>query len=280
MAHLTDKAARYHSKTKTSAEIIALLTDFGSRDQYVAAMKGVILSINPAAQIVDITHEVQPQRTRQAGYLLWSVYKYFPSGSIFINVVDPEVGSKRRIIGVRTSHFTFLAPDNDLLDFIFSEEKVIEEIEIIEEKAKKYMLGEISSTFHGRDVFAPLAAHLSQGFPLKRLGIPLKPKSVSSQFIYLEEDTTKCCILHIDRFGNVITNLKMNKTEQVVEKLKAVSIGTTLVSRLINCYDEAPANTPCLIVGSNGLIEISVKNRSAAHLLNATLDTPVKIYWR
>jgi len=261
MTRSIHKATRYYSKRKKSVQIIALLTDFGSRDQYVAAMKGVILSINPAVQIVDITHEVQPQRTRQAGYLLWSVYKYFPKGSIFINIVDPEVGSVRRIIGVRTNHFTFLAPDNDLLDFIFSEEKVMEEIEVTKENAKKYMLGEISSTFHGRDVFAPLAAHLSKGLPLKRLGVPLKPKSVSPQFVHSEEDTTNCCILHIDRFGNIITNLKMNDTGQVIEKLKVVSVGINLISRVINCYDEAPTNTPCLIVGSNKLVEISVKIR-------------------
>jgi S-adenosyl-L-methionine hydrolase (adenosine-forming) len=280
MAHSNDKVARYFSRRKKSVQIIALLTDFGSRDQYVAAMKGVILSINPAVQIVDITHEIQPQKTRQAGYLLWSVYKYFPKGTVFINVVDPEVGSKRRIIGVRTSRFTFLAPDNSLLDFIFNEEKVIEEIEVTKEDARKYMIGEISSTFHGRDVFAPLAAHLSKGLPLKRLGIPLKPKSGSLKFIQSKEDTINCCILHIDRFGNIVTNLKMDNTGQVVKKLKTVSLGTNIISRLIKCYDEAPANTPCLIVGSNKLVEISVQNKSAAYFLNATLDTPVKVYWR
>jgi S-adenosyl-L-methionine hydrolase (adenosine-forming) len=280
MAHSTKHAARFSPKGKTSAQIIALLTDFGSQDQYVAAMKGVILSINPAVQIVDITHEVQPQRTRQAGYLLWSVYKFFPKGTVFVNVVDPEVGSKRRIIGVNMSRCTFLAPDNGLLDFVFNEEKVIEEIEVTEEDAKKYMLGEISSTFHGRDVFAPLAAHLSKGLPLKLLGVPLKPPLVAPQFVNSQTGTTHACILHIDHFGNIITNLGMNNTEQIVKKLKAVSIGTNLVSRLIHCYEEAPANTPCLIAGSNGLVEISVKNASAAHLLNATLDTPVKVYWR
>jgi S-adenosylmethionine hydrolase len=175
---------------------------------------------------------------------------------------------------VRTKQFIFLAPDNGLLDFILSEEKVMEEIEVTKENAKKYMLGEISSTFHGRDVFAPLAAHLSKGLPLKRLGVPLKPKSVSPQFVHSEEDTTNCCILHIDRFGNIITNLKMNDTGQVIEKLKVVSVGINLISRVINCYDEAPTNTPCLIV------EISVKNKSAAHLLDATLDTPMKVYWQ
>jgi S-adenosyl-L-methionine hydrolase (adenosine-forming) len=243
-------------------------------------MKGVILSINPAAQIVDITHEVQPQRIQQAGYLLWSVYKFFPKGTIFVNVVDPEVGSKRRVMGVRTNQFTFLAPDNHLLDFILNEEKVIEEIEIVEKDAKDYMPVEISKTFHGRDVFAPLAAHLSKGLQLKQLGAILKPSVIAPQFVRSETDTTHFCILHIDRFGNIITNMAMNDAEQIIKKLKAVSIGKNLVSRFIDCYDDAPANTPCLIIGSSGLVEISVKNMNAAHLLNATLDTPVKVYWR
>ena len=280
MAHANDKTMQHIPTKKAPIQIIALLTDFGSRDQYVAAMKGVILSINPAAKILDITHEVQPQRVRQAGYLLWSVYKYFPKGTVFVSIVDPGVGSKRRILGVRTKQFIFLAPDNGLLDFILSEEKVMEEIEVREEDAKEYVLHDISSTFHGRDVFAPLAAHISKGLLLKRLGVPLNPMLISSQFVRSQTDTKKARILHIDCFGNIITNLVMNDAEQVNKNLKAISAGTNLVTRSIHNYDEAPANTPCLIVGSNGLVEISVKNKSAAHLLRTTLDTPLKIYWR
>ena len=280
MAHSTDKAARYYPQRKASVQIIALLTDFGLGDQYVAAMKGVILSINPLAQIVDITHEVQPQRIRQAGYLLWSVYKYFPRRTVFVNVVDPEVGSKRRIVAVRTKQFIFLAPNNGLLDFILNEEKAIEEIEVTEKDAKKYILDDISSTFHGRDIFAPLAAHISKGLRLKRLGIPLNPIPIVPQFVHSQTDAKKAQILHIDCFGNIITNLVMNGTEQVHKNIKAISIGSNLVSQVIHYYDEAPSNTPCLIVGSNGLVEISVKNKNAAHLLRTTLDTPMKVYWR
>src|SRR5512140_2803991 len=130
MTYSNETTAHSIPRKKASVRLIALLTDFGSRDQYVAAMKGVILSINPAARILDITHEVQPQRIQQAGYLLWSVYKYFPKGTVFVAVVDPEVGTKRNIVGVRTKQFIFLAPGNGLLDFILQEEKAIEKIEI------------------------------------------------------------------------------------------------------------------------------------------------------
>jgi S-adenosyl-L-methionine hydrolase (adenosine-forming) len=275
-----DKTAQHIPHKKASARIIALLTDFGLRDQYVAAMKGVILSINPAAQILDITHEVQPQRIQQAGYLLWSVYKYFPKGTVFVTVVDPEVGSKRSIVGVRTKQCIFLAPNNGLLDFILHEEKVIEKIEIRKEEAKEYVLDTISSTFHGRDVFAPLAAHLSMGLRLKRLGVPFNPMPVVPQFVHSQTDTKKARILHIDCFGNIITNLAMVSIEHVHKNIKAISIGSNLVSQVIHYYDEAPANTPCLVIGSNGLVEVSAKNKSASHLLRATLDTPVKVYWR
>jgi len=280
MTHVNDKTVQHIPRKKASVRIIALLTDFGSRDQYVAAMKGVILSINPTAQILDITHEVQPQRIQQAGYLLWSVYKYFPMGTIFVTVVDPEVGTKRGLLGVRTKQFIFLAPDNGLLDFIFQEEKIIEEIEIRKEDAKEYVLEGISSTFQGRDVFAPLAAHLSKGLALKRLGVPRNRKQIVPQFVHSQTDTRKARILHIDCFGNIITNLAMGSIEHVHKNLKAISVGANLVSHVIHYYDEAPANTPCLVVGSNGLVEVSVKNKSASHLLRATLDTPVKVYWR
>ena len=280
MVHANIKSMQHIPHKKASVRIIALLTDFGLRDQYVAAMKGVILSINPLAQIVDITHEVQPQRIRQAGYLHWSVYKYFPKGTVFVNVVDPDVGTKRRIVGVRTKQFMFLAPENGLLDFILNEEKVMEEIDIREEDAKQYVLDDISSTFHGRDVFAPLAAHLSKGLLLKRLGVPLNPMSIAPQFVHSQIDTKKARILHIDCFGNIITNLVLNDIDQVNKNIKAISVGTNLITRSIHHYHEAPANTPCLVVGSNGLVEVSVKNKSAAHLLRATLDTPVKVYWR
>jgi S-adenosylmethionine hydrolase len=277
--------SRYQSqrpsiKRKKSAHVIALITDFGLKDQYVGVVKGVILSINPAVQIVDIIHDIAPQRVRQAGYLLWSTYKYFPEGTIFVNIVDPGVGSKRRIIGMKTKRFTFLAPNNGILDFILSTEKVVEEVEITEKEAGKYLTGPISSTFHGRDVFAPLAAYLSKGVPLKRLGLILTPQEIAPPFVHSQLTAVHPCILHIDHFGNIITNLAPKDIANVTMEMQAVSIDRNFVSRWIQFYDEAPENTPCLIIGSSGLVEISVKNSSAARLLNATLDTPVKVYWR
>jgi S-adenosyl-L-methionine hydrolase (adenosine-forming) len=125
---------------KNEKACVALLTDFGLKDQYVASMKAVMVSINPDIEIIDITHEVQPFRTRQAAYILWSVYNYFPADTIFVNVVDPGVGSKRRIIVVKTKKYTFIAPDNGILDFVLYQEKVTSAIEVTQASLKEYVL--------------------------------------------------------------------------------------------------------------------------------------------
>lgn len=257
---------------------IALLTDFGLQDQYVAAMKGVILSINPNVYIVDITHEVRPQCIRQGAYLLWSVYKYFPRRSIFLNVVDPGVGTDRHIIVVETREYVFLAPDNGLLDFVLSELKAIRFVEVSLQKAQRYFLKKVTSTFHGRDIFAPLAAYISKGVAIKKLGEQREIPFVASPFVHSKSVALQPGILNIDLYGNIITNIVVKDAEQGLREIQALSVGRNLVSRWIRKYDEAPARTPCLIVGSNGLVEISVKNASAARLLNASFDTPVKIY--
>lgn len=271
MAKLENRHDKRFVSVMNSRPVIALLTDFGLQDQYVAAMKGVIKSINPAVDIIDISHEIQPYRIRQAAYVLWSVYKYFPKGSIFINIVDPGVGSKRRIVIIKTKRFIFLAPDNGLLDFILHEEKVLLAIEVTEKTVKKYILNKISSSFHGRDIFAPIAAYISIRFSIKRFGVIIKLPVVISPFADLCTNAKNPCILHIDHYGNIITNIRSHQIEESMKEIKALSIGHNMVSKWIRFYEEAPENTPCLMVGSCGLIEISVKKNSAARLLTRRL---------
>jgi S-adenosylmethionine hydrolase len=265
---------------KTSVPTIALLTDFGSQDQYGASMKGVMLSINPSLNIIDITHEIQPYRIRQAAYVLWSVYNYFPKDTIFVNIVDPGVGSGRRIIVVKTKNYTFIAPDNGLLDFVVYQEKNATAVEVTPASLKQYALGNMSSTFHGRDLIAPLAAYLSDNVPIKRFGVPYALPDILSPFVRSRSDVVPQCILHIDNYGNIITNLRSFEVEKSMKTIQTISIGSTMVSKWIRFYDEAPENTPCLIVGSSGLIEISTKKNSAARLLRASLESRVKVYWR
>ena len=259
---------------------IALLTDFGLQDQYVASMKGVILSINPSVDIIDITHGIQPYRTRQAAYVLWSAYNYFPKDTIFVNVVDPGVGSKRRIIMMKTKKYFFIAPDNGLLDFVLHQEKASTAIEVTQSSLKEYILGDISSTFHGRDLIAPLAAYISNDVPLHRFGKSFTLPEILSPFATSRTDVVPVCILHIDHYGNIITNLQSLEVEKSMKEIQTISIGSNMVAQWIRFYDEASENTPCLIVGSRGLVEVSAKKNSAARLLSATLDSKVKVYWR
>jgi len=265
---------------KKAISHIALLTDFGLQDQYVSSMKGVIVSINPSVDIIDITHGIQPYRTRQAAYLLWSVYNYFPKNTIFVNVVDPGVGSKRRIIMMKTKKYVFIAPDNGLLDFVLHQEKIPTAMEVTQSSLKEFLLGDISSTFHGRDLIAPLAAYISNDIPMQRFGRSYALSEILSPFTASRTDVVPACILHIDHYGNIITNIQSLEVEKSMKEVQTISIGNNMVTQWIRFYDEAPENTPCLIVGSKGLIEVSVKKNSAAHLLSTTLDSKVKVYWR
>jgi len=259
---------------------IALLTDFGIQDQYVASMKGVILSLQPQACIVDLSHDVQPHKIIQAGYLLWSSYNYFPRHTIFVCVVDPGVGSERKILAAKTRHFTFLAPENGLLDAVLSEEAKFELVEVSMEKLENIVPANVAPTFHGRDIFAPIAAHLSAGLEIQALGTMRKEPFVHSPFVHGPEDVTKAAILHIDRFGSIITNVRAGELISAQKKIKAVAVGSNLVSRWVCTYTEAPENTPCLLVGSSGIVEVSVKSKSAAALLSVGTETPLKVYWQ
>jgi S-adenosyl-L-methionine hydrolase (adenosine-forming) len=181
---------------------------------------------------------------------------------------------------MKTKKYTFLAPDNGLLDLVLYQEKSVTAIEVTPSSLKKYAIGDISSTFHGRDLIAPLAAYISDNVSIKQFGIPYSLPEILSPFVRSRMDTVPLSIFHIDHYGNIITNLRSFEMDKSMKAIQTISIGSNMVSKWIRSYDEAPENTPCLIVGSSGLVEISAKNNSAARLLHATLDSKVKIYWR
>ncbi|MBI3005701.1 MAG: SAM-dependent chlorinase/fluorinase [Ignavibacteriales bacterium] len=257
--------------------VVALLTDFGLEDHYVGTMKAVILSIHPRAHIVDITHEVAAHQVQQAGYLLWSAYNFFPRGTLFVTVVDPGVGSQRRILAVRSQHYTFLAPDNGLLDFVLIQTPAKEIVQIDLLKAKRFLPSNVSSTFHGRDILAPIAAYLSSGKKLQSFGKRIKLPGIREPFVNGKKSAVKPCILHIDHFGNIVTNILVAGLS--TQDIQTMAVGKALVSRWIHHYDEAPDRTPCFITGSSGLVEIVVKKDNAARLLSASVNSPLTIYW-
>lgn len=254
---------------KNDMSLIALLTDFGANDGYVAAMKAVIKSISPKATIVDISHEVAPQQIAEAGFILWSVYRYFPSKTIFVCVVDPGVGTRRKIIAVKTRQHVFLAPDNGLLDLVLSESEVTKSAII---KNQKYFLKNISNTFHGRDIFSPAAAHLVNGIKLTSLGPFISLEKPEHVFINVSHKGDYYgTVIYIDRFGNLITNFQIKKTRHAELKIKEN------VVYLQNTYGAVKEGELLALTGSNGLIEIAVRNGSAKEMLHADYGTHLQL---
>ena len=267
---------------RRNSPIVALLTDFGSHDHYVGTMKGVLLSVNPALRIVDITHDVEPHNIRHGAYLLWASYKYFPANTIFVAIVDPGVGSARRILAVATKTYTFLGPDNGVLDFVLSDERSHTAVEISHQDAEKksLFLPHVSSTFHGRDIFAPLAAHVSRGVKLTSVGKLVELGDRAPLFVNREAKGTKPSIVHIDRFGTIVTNIVGENVQSLRDSISGVQVRRKRITRWIHSYGEAPARTPCLIVGSSGLVEIVVNAGSAAELFHADIQMPIQILWK
>ena len=255
---------------KKTARPIALLTDFGLSDHYVGTMKGMILSINPAATIVDISHEVAPHDVLQGGYLLWASYRYFPANTIYVSVVDPGVGGSRKIICVESGDRIFVAPDNGLLNFVLSREQAQKGYEV--HHPEHLISSPISSTFHGRDIFSPIAANLSLGKSIRTFGREFRMQTPRSPFYGPEAGLKVARILHVDRFGNLVTNIPEKFFEDCI-----LGVGSTKISRRIRNYQEAPPNEVCLIVGSNGLVEIVANASRAAQILRAGLATPVTV---
>lgn len=258
--------------------LVALLTDFGLRDHYVGVVKAVLLSQCPSVQIIDITHDVQPQNIEQGAYLLWAAYRYLPVGAVITAVVDPGVGTSRGIILAEADGRLFLGPDNGVLDFVLWEEKVHEVTVIrMDHPATRSILPQkISGTFHGRDVFAPLSAHLADGGNAEDLGKKVPVDWVESPFVDKFNPEGRPRVLHVDRFGNIITNIKGDE-DRVPFEFRGLRLGSRRIYRWIENYESAPSDVPCLLVGSNGLIEIVMRNTTAAAALNADELTPLRI---
>ncbi len=253
--------------------IITLITDFGLDDEYVGLMKGVMLSIHPSATIVDITHRIEPQDMVQAAYTLNASYRYFPDGSIHVIVVDPGVGGKRAIVAAKMKRHVFMAPDNGVLTLLLGGEEIDECIRV---DNPEYFLESVSQTFHGRDIFAPVAAHIARGVALNRIGTP----AASAELVRLPglescrsangEITGK--IVTIDHFGNLITNIPAHELEDLCTGKPGhkpqVRIGNHIISGLSSTYESVASLKPLALIGSRGYLEIAVNAGNANKHLN------------
>lgn len=246
--------------------LIALATDFGD-GLYVGEMKAVILCRAPRARVVDLFHSVSPQSVLEGAFLLSKSWGFFPEKTIFVAVIDPGVGSARRILAVRAMNRTFLAPDNGLLSFL--PQTSIDEIRSVENK--KYFLPDVSSTFHGRDIFSPVAAALSLGTSVSNLG-PRAAGMVRLADLAPRRSGNRIegKIVHIDRFGNAVTNLPASNSSPVVR------IGGKTIRAVARTYAEAPAGRPVLVRSSFSTWEIAESRGSAAARLNLRVGQPLR----
>ena len=247
---------------------IVLLTDFGQQDTFAGVLKGVIASISPESKVIDLTHGVNPQDIRQGSFFLATSCSYFPKGSIFCVIVDPGVGSDRKGICIETDNYYFVGPDNGVLWKAAKENKIKR---IIHLTNSKYFLDSVSTTFHGRDIFAPVAAHISKGIEdISILGNPLK-KCVEYHFPKIGKNTFSLglTIIHIDWFGNVTLNLEEKEFRRFIQNRRFVlKINDARIKKICCSYSQASEGELFLISSSSGFLEISLKNSNAAKMLN------------
>ena len=237
--------------------IITLTTDFGAGDHYVGVMKGVIACINPSAVVIDITHGIEAYNIAEAAFKLHASYSYFPEGAIHVAVIDPGVGSARRAIAAEAAGYRFVGPDNGVFSMIFDKSGADQVVEI---RNPEFMLPTVSATFHGMDIFAPAAAHLSKGIALEELGDVLTSyESLDIQEAHDGGDVMTGKAIYADRFGNLITNIP----GAVVADSCIIRAGDVTINSLSVSYTDGKEGELIALVGSSGFLEISVNKGSA-----------------
>jgi len=254
---------------------ITLTTDFGTSDHFVGVMKGVIAGISPSARVIDITHEITPYEILEGAFVIAQAWRHFPKSSIHVVIVDPGVGSARRPILVEAGGHCFIAPDNGVLTMIYDAAKP----KVREISNPKLMAREISRTFHGRDIFAPAAAHLAERATRSRFG-PLIDDYVrieGTQPFLTPPNVWHGQILKVDRFGNLITNFHFDHLPGMATERFELRVGTHRIRRRARTFSEVALGEVAAIVGSSGYLEIVVNQRSAAQILGCGARSPVEL---
>jgi S-adenosylmethionine hydrolase len=252
--------------------LITLTTDFGLADSYVGAMKGVILGIDPTATIVDISHDIAPQDVREAAYVVYTAYPYFPPDTIHVVVVDPGVGSRRRAIALRAAQASFVAPDNGVLSYVLAGEGMREAVSLTN---SRYHRPTVSHTFHGRDIFAPVAAHLARGVPLTELGEPLTEIVTFSlpQPQVLPDGRVVGHVLYIDRFGNLI--LDVREGDCTLSEEFVLEVAGRRIQGLGRTFTDVSAGELVAYIGSSGHLEIALREGNAAQSLGMKIGDKI-----
>jgi S-adenosylmethionine hydrolase len=264
-----------------SPPIITLTTDFGLKDAYVGVMKGVVLAIEPRARLIDLSHEIEPHNVAEAAFVLRSAYNYFPPHAIHVAVVDPGVGTSRKGVAIQTDHGVFIGPDNGLFTHVLADQGVVSGDDAglrgavaVELSNPMYRLKEVSNTFHGRDVFAPAAAHHAHGTSLSELGPAVDRIALLAHSLPVHRgDDIIGVILHIDRFGNAISNIRRDD----LPSAPSFEVAGVQIDGLSSTYQDARIN---VLVGSSGFVEVAVQNGSAAGTLGLSAGDTVLVKGR
>jgi hypothetical protein len=258
-------------------KLITLTTDFGLKDGYAGVMKGVILGIAPDVQIIDITHNIGPQNIMEGALALSRAVPFFPPGTIHIAVVDPGVGTSRRALAAQLGAHWFVAPDNGLLTAMLEQaERLHEAVELVHLDQPRFWLPEISNSFHGRDIFAPVGAALANGTPLAELGSPIDdPVRLPVPVPYPIDKGWRGQVIQIDHFGNLETNIKRQHL-QGLEPIQ-VRFGNQIINRLVRSFGESQPGKLVGLIDSSDYLSLCVVNGSASDYLQARVGDPVEV---
>ncbi len=263
-------------------KLITLTTDFGSLDGYSGIVKGVILGICENVSIVDLSHDLPPWNISAAAWIVANSYSYFPEGTVHLAVVDPGVGSKRRAIALVCDNHFFIGPDNGIFSHVIYNSKSPEsnsdhELKVYELNNDEYWRKEVSTTFHARDLFAPVAAHFAAGVDLAKMGqeidlgglvkLPLRE-------LKIKQNRVEGSVAYVDRFGNLITNIK----RELVRNAALCQVGKRSIGRIGNTYSSGELGVPIAFIGSHGFLEIAVSQGRADEKLDAGVNTPVILF--
>ncbi len=261
----------------TDHPIVTLTTDFGCRDHYVSAMKAVMLSINPGAQLVDVSHSIPAGDIMSGSWVLSNAAFLFPPGTVHLGVVDPGVGSTRKGIVAKVNDQIFVGPDNGLFSLAFAKRDVkgyyIENPD--------YTREHISNTFHGRDIFSPVAAYASKGIKPEQFGPQAgKLETYKLPMPIVDQQGIEGTIIHIDAYGNLITNISRSDLSGILNKPVKIFTGNTILDKVVSTFSDVPEGEPAALIGSSDMLEIAVNQGNAEELLNARKGDPVSIVYR
>lgn len=254
------------------APAVTLLTDFGAEDTFAGVVKGVILGIAPGIPVIDLTHNCPRHDIRSAAFHLAAAIRFFPPGTVHLVVVDPGVGGERRAIAVETEKAMYVAPDNGVLTFALHRDPPLRAVHLTR---AEYRLAKVSATFHGRDVFAPAAAHLARGVPLTDMGDPIDdPVKIPIPFAGQDDSgVIRGQVHHIDHFGNCITNIP----EELVQRPEhaIIEVGSHVISGTSSSYSAVAPGMALALIGSSGYLEVAIREGSAAGVLGLERGDPV-----